>query len=93
MAGFSSIIEGCRNIYCDSPLSFCFMCCLASCVVLLHALPRFMRCRASCVVILLTLSYFLLFHTSCAATLTALLHAPFYDLAAFYDSLLLSPGL
>ena len=22
MAGFSSIIEGCRNIYCDSPLLF-----------------------------------------------------------------------
>ena len=22
MAGFSSIIEGCRNIYCDSPFSF-----------------------------------------------------------------------
>ena len=76
MAGFSSIIEGCRNIYCDSPLSFCFL-----------------RCRTSCVVILLTLSYFMRFHTSCAATLTALLHAPFYDLAVFYDSLLLSPGL
>ena len=22
MAGFSSIIEGCRNIYCDSPVSY-----------------------------------------------------------------------
>ena len=53
----------------------------------------FLRCRTSCVVILLTLSYFMRFHTSCAATLTALLHAPFYDLAVFYDSLLLSPGL
>ena len=53
----------------------------------------FMRCHTSYFVILHAFSYFLRFHTSCAATLTALLHAPFYDLAAFYDSLLLSPGL